>query len=52
MPNSPLLKLKLDHNLFGDLGLINLTESLAINNTLEKLSLNYCGISSKGASCL
>lgn len=52
IPHSPLLKLKLDHNLIGDEGLKNLTESLAVNNVLEKLSLNYCGITAKGAKCL
>lgn len=52
MPNSALLKLKLDHNLITDLGLKNLTESLAVNNVLEKLSLNYCGITTNGAKCL
>ena len=44
--------MKLDHNLFGDEGLKNLSVSLAINNTLEKLSLNYCGITINGAKCL
>lgn len=52
MPNSSLLKLKLDHNLFGDEGLKNLSVALAVNNVLEKLSLNYCGITSVGAKCL
>ena len=46
MPNSSLLKLKLDHNIFGDEGLKNLSVALAVNNVLEKLSLNYCGINS------
>ena len=49
MQNSQLLKLKLDHNLIGDEGLKNLTSSLATNNVLEKLSLNYCGITGSGA---
>lgn len=44
LPNSQLIKIKLDHNIFGDEGLQNLSVSLAINNTLEKLSMNYCGI--------
>jgi len=49
MPDSQLLKLKLDHNNFGDEGLKNLALALRVNNTLEKLSLNYCGISKEGS---
>ena len=49
MPDSQLLKLKLDHNNFGDAGLKNLASALAVNNTLEKLSLNYCGITKEGS---
>lgn len=44
-----LIKLKLDHNLFGNAGLAQLTEGLAMNNTLESLSLCYCGIDNEGA---
>lgn len=44
-----LLKLKLDHNLFGNAGLEQLAEGLAMNRTLESLSLCYCGIDNDGA---
>jgi len=45
----PLLKLKLDHNAFGTAGLRLLTQGLASNCVLEKLSLCYCGINAEGA---
>ena len=34
------------------IGLAKLAEGLSLNNTLEKLSLNYCGIDSEGAQYL
>lgn len=47
-----LLKLKLDHNIIGAEGLAILSQGLAQNDTIEKLSLNYCGITSEGAKYL
>jgi Ran GTPase-activating protein (RanGAP) involved in mRNA processing and transport len=43
------LKLKLDHNEIGTAGLEILTRGLAQNDTIEKLSLNYCGITADGS---
>ena len=42
--NHPLQVLKLDHNLIGDVGIKKLAEGLALNKTLQVLSLTYCGI--------
>lgn len=47
-----LIKLKLDHNNIGDAGLKILAEGLASNDTIEKLSLNYCGITAEGSKFL
>ena len=47
-----LLKLKLDHNIIGADGLAILSQGLAQNDSIEKLSLNYCGITSEGAKYL
>ncbi|CAD8102903.1 unnamed protein product [Paramecium primaurelia] len=49
---SKLVKLKLDHNQIGSEGLAELTKGLAMNNTLESLALNYCGIEADGARYL
>jgi Ran GTPase-activating protein (RanGAP) involved in mRNA processing and transport len=49
---SKLMKLKLDHNNIGTEGLAILTSGLAQNDTIEKLSLNYCGITADGAKYL
>ena len=38
----PLLKLKLDNNPIGTKGLEILTEGLSTNQSVERLSLNYC----------
>jgi len=45
----PLIKLKLDQNVFGTDGLKLLTEGLSMNSTLQKLSLCSCGIDEVGA---
>ena len=44
--------LKLDHNQFGTQGVINLSQSLAINPHLKILSLTYCGIEKEAAQAL
>ena len=44
-----LQKVKLDHNEFGTPGLEILSKGLAQNDTIEKLSLNYCGITADGS---
>jgi|JI6StandDraft_1071083.scaffolds.fasta_scaffold25571_6 Ran GTPase-activating protein (RanGAP) involved in mRNA processing and transport len=51
-PNSPIVKLKLDHNCFGTEGLRNLTGGLSKNSTIEKLSLKYCKIDQFGSKYL
>lgn len=50
--NSPIVKLKLDHNCFGTEGLRNLAVGLSKNSTIEKLSLKYCKIDQHGAKYL
>ena len=52
MVSIPLLKLKLDNNPIGTEGLRILTQGLAINSTIERLSLNYCQIDEFGAKYL
>lgn len=46
--NTNLVIVKLDHNAFGTEGLIQLTEGMAINKTVEHLSMTYCNIDSDG----
>jgi len=46
------MNLKLDFNLFGTSGLANLAKGLASNPSIEKLSLNFCGIDSEGSRYL
>ena len=41
--------LKLDDNLILSAGLKNLVIGLRQNNTIDKLSLKYCGIDGEGA---
>lgn len=48
----PLIKLKLDFNEIGSEGLKHLASVLCQNNTLERLSLNYCNIDASGAKYL
>lgn len=48
----PLIKLKLDFNEIGSEGLKQLAFSLSCNNTIERLSLNYCNIDAGGAKYL
>lgn len=49
---SPITVLKLDHNEFGDAGMIKLAQGLAENTVLQELSLTYCGIGPEGAEGL
>jgi len=46
--NTNLAIVKLDHNPFGSEGLRRLGEGIAINKTIEHLSLTYCNIDSSG----
>lgn len=50
--NLPLIKLKLDFNNIGVMGLANLASTLCSNGVLERLSLNYCNIESEGSKFL
>jgi Ran GTPase-activating protein (RanGAP) involved in mRNA processing and transport len=50
--NTVLEILKLDHNEFGSMGMIALSEGLAINKTIKNLSLSYCNIDAQGARAL
>jgi Ran GTPase-activating protein (RanGAP) involved in mRNA processing and transport len=47
--NSSIMVLKLDHNDIGAAGVRNLAEGLAVNKTLNSLSLTYCNIDKDGA---
>jgi len=47
--NSNIMVLKLDHNMFGSQGITNLAVGLAMNKTIQTLSLTYCNIDAKGA---
>ena len=47
--NTNVMILKLDHNEFGSEGLRRLSEGMAINKTVEQLSLTYCNIDAAGA---
>ena len=46
---SPIHTLKLDHNDIGSAGVAALAEGLAMNKTLNTLSLTYCNIDEDGA---
>jgi len=48
----PIIKLKLDYNDIGSEGLRMLAKGLSQNSSLERLSLNYCGIDALGAKYL
>ena len=48
----PIRDLILDFNNFGDSGLQQLTKGLYLNETIQKLSLNYCGITLAGVQYL
>lgn len=50
--NPTIQVLKLDHNQFGSQGVINLSQSLAINPFLKILSLTYCGIEETASQAL
>lgn len=50
--NPTIQVLKLDHNQFGSQGVINLSQSLAINPFIKILSLTYCGIDKDAAQAL
>lgn len=50
--NPTIEVLKLDHNQFGSQGVINLSQSLAINPHLKFLSLTYCNIDQEAAQAL
>jgi hypothetical protein len=50
--NPTIQVLKLDHNQFGSQGVINLSQSLAINPFLKILSLTYCNIDAGAAQAL
>lgn len=50
--NPTIQILKLDHNQFGSQGVINLSQSLAINPHLKILSLTYCAIDHTAAQAL
>jgi len=45
----PMKVLKLDLNLIMDRGARMLADALNMNNTLEILSLNYCGLTTAGS---
>ena len=47
--NPTIQVLKLDHNQFGSQGVINLSQSLAINPHMKILSLTYCNIEADAA---
>ncbi len=47
--NHPLAVLKLDHSCIGDDGLASLARGLAMNSTLNYLSLAFCDITEVGA---
>lgn len=47
--NVPILKLNLSFNRFGTAGLEMLAGGLVMNQTLESLALNKCGIDAEGA---
>lgn len=46
--NTNLVIVKLDHNEFGAEGVRRLAEGMAINKTVEQLSLTYCNIDAAG----
>ena len=48
----PIIKLKLDMNDIGSVGLGYLAKGLCQNSSIERLSLNYCNIDSNGAKYL
>ena len=50
--NPTIQILKLDHNQFGSQGVINLSQSLAINPFVKILSLTYCNIDHTAAQAL
>jgi hypothetical protein len=50
--NTGILILKLDHNGFGSEGMKRLSEGLAINTSIEHLSLTYCDIDQAGARAI
>jgi hypothetical protein len=45
----PLVTLNLSYNKFGTAGLEQLAKGLAVNNTIEKLYLDYCEIDPEGS---
>lgn len=47
--NSSITILKLDHNDIGSAGVRHLAEGLAVNKSLQSLSLTYCNIDANGA---
>ena len=47
--NVPLVKLNLSFNLFGTAGLEMLSVGLAMNQSIEHLTLDKCGIDAEGA---
>jgi Ran GTPase-activating protein (RanGAP) involved in mRNA processing and transport len=46
--NTNIVILKLDHNEFGAEGVRRLAEGMAINKSVEQLSLTYCNIDASG----
>ena len=48
----PLIVLKLDHNPIGSEGIKILSQGLAMNKTLELVSLTYCKIDKEGADAI
>jgi Ran GTPase-activating protein (RanGAP) involved in mRNA processing and transport len=50
--NTSITILKLDHNPIGSDGVRRLSEGMAINKTVQQLSLTYCDIDAEGARWL